>query len=60
MEKINEEQIERLYTILNKYFIQLDLIKKVCNITNIREMNVWQYNGLLMIIQQVNDINGQY
>lgn len=60
MEKINEEQIERLYTILNKYFIQLDWIKKVCNITNIREMNVWQYNGLLMIIQQVNEINGQY
>lgn len=60
MEKINEVQIERLYTLLNKFFIQLDWIKKVCNITNIREMTVWQYNYLLMIIQQVEEINGQY
>ncbi|MBR2711265.1 MAG: hypothetical protein IKE89_02220 [Bacilli bacterium] len=58
MEKINEEQIERLYEILNKYYIQLDWIKKVCNITNIRDMSVWQYNYLLMIIKQVKEING--
>ena len=58
MEKIDEEQIERLYEILNKYYIQLDWIKKVCNITNIRDMSVWQYNYLLMIIKQVKEING--
>ncbi len=58
MEKINEDQIERLYEILNKYYIQLDWIKKVCNITNIRDMSVWQYNYLLMIIKQVKEING--
>ena len=58
MEKINEEQKEKLYEILNKYYIQLDWIKKVCNITNIRDMSVWQYNYLLMIIKQVKEING--
>lgn len=59
MELINYEQEQRLYEVMSENCIRLDWVKKVFNVNTLKEVNVWQYNYLLLIIEKVKEINGK-
>ena len=53
MELIDYEQEQRLYEVMSENCIRLDWVKKVFNVNTLKEVNVWQYNYLLLIIEKV-------
>lgn len=59
MDYIDNEKLEKLITVLNEYGIQLEWVKKLFNVNTLQDINVWQYNYLLMIIQQVKEYYGK-
>lgn len=59
MELIDYEQEQRLYEVMSENDIRLDWVKKVFNVNTLKEVNVWQYNYLLLILQQVKEIYGK-
>jgi hypothetical protein len=59
MELIDYEQEQRLYEVMSENCIRLDWVKKVFNVNTLKEVNVWQYNYLLLIIEKVKEINGK-
>lgn len=59
MELIDYEQEQRLYEVMSENCIRLDWVKKVFNVNTLKEVNVWQYNYLLLILQQVKEIYGK-
>ena len=59
MDYIDNEKLEKLITVLNEYGIQLEWVKKLFNVDTLQDINVWQYNYLLMIIQQVKEYYGK-
>lgn len=59
MELIDYEQEQKLWEIMSENDIRLDWLKKLFNVKTLQEVNVWQYNYLLLILQQVKEIYGK-
>lgn len=59
MELIDREQEQKLWEIMSENDIRLDWLKKLFNVKTLQEVNVWQYNYLLLILQQVKEIYGK-
>lgn len=56
MDLIDREQEQKLWEIMSENDIRLDWLKKLFNVKTLKEVNVWQYNYLLLILQQVKEI----
>lgn len=59
MDLIDREQEQKLWEIMSENGIRLDWLKKLFNVNTLQEVNVWQYNYLLLILQQVKEIYGK-
>lgn len=59
MEYIDNEKLERLNKVINDNNIQIEWIKKIFNVNDLQDVNVWQYNYLLLVIQQVKENYGK-
>lgn len=59
MDLIDREQEQKLWEIMSENGIRLDWLKKLFNVKTLQEVNVWQYNYLLLILQQVKEIYGK-
>lgn len=59
MDLIDREQEQKLWEIMSENSIRLDWLKKLFNVKTLQEVNVWQYNYLLLILQQVKEIYGK-
>lgn len=59
MDLIDREQEQKLWEIMSENDIRLDWLKKLFNVKTLQEVNVWQYNYLLLILQQVKEIYGK-
>lgn len=55
IEKINSQEIDKIYNLIYKKKIELLWIKKALKIDNIGDMDKLQYNFLLLILNQLND-----
>lgn len=56
IEKINNEEIDKLYLVINKSKVHVDWIKGLLKIKTIADMDKLQYNFLLMILGQLYEI----
>lgn len=59
MEYIDNEKLERLNKVINDNNIQPEWVKKIFNVNDLQDVNVWQYNYLLLVIQQVKENYGK-
>lgn len=59
MEYIDNEKLERLNKVINDNNIQIEWVKKIFNVNDLQDVNVWQYNYLLLVIQQVKENYGK-
>lgn len=55
IEKINSQEIDKIYNLIYKKKIEPLWIKKALKIDNIGDMDKLQYNFLLLILNQLND-----
>lgn len=58
MDLIDREQEQKLWEIMSENDIRLDWLKKLFNVKTLQEVNVWQYNYFLLILEQVKE-NGK-
>lgn len=59
MEYIEKEQLDKLIKTMIEFGLQNEWVKRMLNVEDMHDITVWQYNYLLLIIQQVKDKYGK-
>lgn len=54
MEKIDNQQLNKLIATIEKYGIRNEWVLNICNIDKLSDLNIRQYNFLLLLIQEVS------
>lgn len=56
MEKIDINQMEKLFNVMGRFNIPTTCIKGICNVNQIQDITVKQYNFLLLLFQYLEEI----
>ncbi len=55
MEKIDISQMEKLFTLMGRFNVSSSCIKGVCNVDQLKDITVRQYNFLLLLFQSIEE-----
>lgn len=56
MERIDINQMEKLFNLMGRFNVPTTCIKGVCNVKQIQDITVRQYNFLLLLFQCLEEI----